>query len=77
VYVEDDERLARLTSVYLSGHGIEVFRVSRGDTALAEVLRVRPDVVLLDLMLPGMSGQEVCRALRARMDVPAGSSCSS
>jgi two-component system, OmpR family, response regulator len=70
VYVEDDERLARLTAVYLSGHGIEVFRVSRGDTALAEVLRVRPDVVLLDLMLPGMSGQEVCRALRARMDVP-------
>jgi len=70
VYVEDDERLARLTAFYLSGHGVEVFRVARGDTALAEVLRVRPDVVLLDLMLPGMSGQEVCRALRARLDVP-------
>ena len=70
VYVEDDERLARLTSHYLNSHGIEVVRVARGDLALAEVLRVRPDVVLLDLMLPGMSGQEVCRAVRQRLDVP-------
>ncbi len=70
VYVEDDERLARLTTQYLDGHGVEVFRVSRGDAALAEVLRVRPDVVLLDLMLPGASGLEVCRAVRQRLDVP-------
>jgi DNA-binding response OmpR family regulator len=70
VYVEDDERLARLTAHYLNSHGIEVHRVARGDLALAEVLRVRPDVVLLDLMLPGMSGRDVCRALRERFDVP-------
>src|SRR5215510_1963075 len=70
VYVEDDERLARLTSHYLTSHGLEVFRVSRGDQALAEVLRVRPDVVLLDLMLPGMSGRDVCRGVRERLDVP-------
>jgi DNA-binding response OmpR family regulator len=70
VYVEDDERLARLTTHYLNSHGIEVFRVSRGDLAVAEVLRVRPDVVLLDLMLPGMGGQDVCRAVRERLDVP-------
>ena len=70
VYVEDDERLARLTAQYLRSHGVVVHVVSRGDEALAEVLRVRPDVVLLDLMLPGMSGLDVCRALRARLDVP-------
>jgi len=70
VYVEDDERLARLTAHYLGSHGVEVFRVSRGDQAVAEVLRVRPDVLLLDLMLPGLSGQEVCRAVRERLDVP-------
>jgi DNA-binding response OmpR family regulator len=70
VYVEDDERLARLTAHYLGSHGVEVFRVSRGDQAVAEVLRVRPDVLLLDLMLPGMSGQEVCRTVRERLDVP-------
>ncbi len=70
VYVEDDERLARLTSQYLTLHGVEVVHVARGDAAVAEVLRVRPDVVLLDLMLPGMDGLEVCRQLRERVDVP-------
>jgi two-component system OmpR family response regulator len=70
VYVEDDERLARLTSQYLASHGIDVRLVGRGDLAVSEVLRVRPDIVLLDLMLPGIDGIEVCRALRARIDVP-------
>lgn len=70
VYVEDDERLGRLTSQYLKAHGVEVFLVDRGDLAVAEVLRVRPDVVLLDLMLPGLGGLEICRQLRERVDVP-------
>jgi DNA-binding response OmpR family regulator len=70
VYVEDDERLARLTTQYLTSHQIEVHLVTRGDLAVAEVLRVRPDVVLLDLMLPGTDGTEVCRQLRTRSDVP-------
>jgi DNA-binding response OmpR family regulator len=70
LYVEDDERLARLTSQYLKSHGVEVTVVPRGDLAVAEVLRVRPDVVLLDLMLPGEDGLEVCRKLRQRVDVP-------
>jgi DNA-binding response OmpR family regulator len=70
VYVEDDERLARLTSQYLSSHGVRVFTVAKGDLAVAEVLNVRPDVVLLDLMLPGIDGLEVCRRLRDRVDVP-------
>ncbi len=70
VYVEDDERLARLTRQYLASHRIQVTLVTRGDQALAEVLRVRPDVVLLDLMLPGVDGLDVCRQIRARLDVP-------
>jgi DNA-binding response OmpR family regulator len=70
VYVEDDERLARLTTQYLTSHQIEVHLVMRGDQAVTEVLRLRPDVVLLDLMLPGTDGIEVCRQLRARSDVP-------
>jgi two-component system, OmpR family, response regulator len=69
VYVEDDERLARLTTQYLNSHGIVVSHVARGDLAVAEALRLRPDVVLLDLMLPGIDGLEVCRRLRARCDV--------
>jgi DNA-binding response OmpR family regulator len=70
VYVEDDERLAKLTSQYLATHGVHVTLVHHGDAAVAEILRVRPDVVLLDVMLPGTSGLEICRALRARLDVP-------
>ena len=69
VYVEDDDRLARLTTQYLKSHRIDVHVVSRGDLAVAEVLRTRPDVVLLDLMLPGTDGLDVCRQLRARTDV--------
>lgn len=70
VYVEDDQRLAQLTSRYLKSHGVDVYLVERGDLALAEVLRVHPDVVLLDLMLPGADGVEVCRKLRERVHVP-------
>jgi DNA-binding response OmpR family regulator len=70
LYVEDDERLARLTMEYLTSHGLEIHVVPRGDLAVAEILRVRPDVVLLDLMLPGADGFEVCKQLRARTDVP-------
>jgi len=70
VYVEDDERLARLTSQYLTSHGVEVVHVARGDAAVAEVLRVRPDVVLLDLMLPGIDGLEVCRKIRSMEQGP-------
>ncbi len=68
--VEDDARLAQLTAEYLGGHGVTVSRAGDGDRGLEEALRHRYDVVLLDLMLPGRSGLEVCRALRERSDVP-------
>jgi DNA-binding response OmpR family regulator len=70
VYVEDDPRLARLTAQYLTSHGIQVRVVDRGDAAVAAIVHARPDLVLLDLMLPGTDGIEICRALRTRMDVP-------
>src|SRR3954470_23072972 len=70
LYVEDDERLARLTASYLQSHGVNVAVVANGLDAVQEALRVRPDVVLLDLMLPGIDGLEVCRRLRARLDTP-------
>ena len=70
VFVEDDERLAELTANYHRSHGVTVSLVARGDRAVAEVLRAKPDVVLLDLMLPGLGGLAVCRELRTRVDVP-------
>jgi len=68
--VEDDARLAALTRDYLQGRGVTVEVVGDGRRGLAEALRGGHDVVLLDLMLPGLDGLEVCRALRARSDVP-------
>jgi DNA-binding response OmpR family regulator len=68
--VEDDTRLAALTAEYLRGHGVQVIVAVDGAAGLAEARRARFDVVLLDLMLPGRSGLEVCRELRSRSDVP-------
>ena len=68
--VEDDARLAALTREYLQGHGIVVEVVGDGSRGVAEALRRRWDVVLLDLMLPDKDGLTVCREIRARSDVP-------
>jgi DNA-binding response OmpR family regulator len=68
--VEDDLRLAALTREYLESHGLAVFHVADGRRGLEEALSGRYDAVLLDLMLPGKDGLEVCRELRARSDVP-------
>jgi DNA-binding response OmpR family regulator len=68
--IEDDVRLARLTVDYLERNGFVVTCVHDGAAGLREALRNRYDVVLLDIMLPGRSGLEVCRELRAASDVP-------
>ena len=68
--VEDDERLASLTRDYLERQGLVVTHVTDGDAGLSEALAHRYDVVLLDLMLPGRGGIEVCQRLRERSDVP-------
>jgi DNA-binding response OmpR family regulator len=68
--VEDDARLARFTAEYLREHGLDVTHAANGEDGLREALRRRPDVVLLDLMLPKKNGIEVCIALREQSDVP-------
>ncbi|MCB9544756.1 MAG: response regulator transcription factor [Myxococcales bacterium] len=68
--VEDDGRLADLTAAYLERHGLAVTVVRDGDAGLDVARRHRFDVVLLDVMLPGRSGIEICQALRRETDVP-------
>jgi DNA-binding response OmpR family regulator len=68
--VEDDARLAALTKEYLEGHGVAVVHVGDGRRGQEEALTGRYDAVLLDLMLPGKDGLDVCREIRARSDVP-------
>ena len=64
--VEDDERLANLTAEYLRKNDFEVAIEARGDSAEARILKEDPELVILDVMLPGKDGFEVCRAVRTR-----------
>ncbi|GAB3371508.1 response regulator transcription factor [Massilia agri] len=68
--VEDDARLAELVTEYLSGYEFAVDLVSRGDAALERFKALSPDVVVLDLMLPGLDGMVVCRQIREVSEVP-------
>jgi two-component system OmpR family response regulator len=68
--VEDDARLAELVTEYLSGYEFSVELVTRGDKALERFEALAPDVVVLDLMLPGLDGMVVCRQIREMSDVP-------
>ena len=68
--VDDDPRLAALVAEYLGEAGFRVSVVPDGRTGLERLKRERYDAVVLDLMLPGVDGLEVCRRLRATSDVP-------
>ncbi|HEY0575272.1 MAG TPA: MtrAB system response regulator MtrA [Pseudonocardia sp.] len=68
--VDDDPALSEMLSIVLRGEGFDTAVVSDGPRALPAVRELRPDVVLLDLMLPGMNGIDVCRAIRAESGVP-------
>jgi two-component system cell cycle response regulator DivK len=63
--VEDDERSRRLIVDLLRVHGYEVMQTDRGEVALELVRGARPDLMLLDIQLPGIDGCEALRALRA------------
>ena len=62
--VDDDQDLAEMLGIVLNGVGMEVDLVSRGDEAIEVFKNSQPDLVLLDIMLPGTDGIEVCKAIR-------------
>jgi DNA-binding response OmpR family regulator len=69
--VEDELDLLRGLELNLKAEGYGVLTASRGDTAVEQALRERPDLVLLDIMLPGINGFDVCRELRKKgFDAP-------
>ncbi|SEE51280.1 Response regulator receiver domain-containing protein [Rhodococcus jostii] len=68
--VDDDTALAEMLTIVLRGEGFDPYVVGDGTQALTAVRETRPDLVLLDLMLPGMNGIDVCRVLRADSGVP-------
>lgn len=68
--VEDDRRLVALISAYLEKQGFSVKTSERGDTAVPMIIQSQPDLVILDLMLPGMDGFTVCQHIRPRYTGP-------
>lgn len=68
--VEDDERIRQALGLALADEGCDVVEAASGEEAFGRLATTAVDVVLLDLMLPGVDGLAVCRTLRARGDLP-------
>jgi len=68
--VDDDQDLAEMLGIVLTGAGIDVDLVSRGDEVMDVFRNNPPDLVLLDVMLPGLDGVEVCKLIRTESMVP-------
>ncbi len=68
--VDDDASLAEMMTIVLAGEGLTTSVCRSGDQVMAEFTAFRPDLVLLDLMLPGLDGMSVCRQIRATSAVP-------
>lgn len=68
--VDDDNNIAELISLYLTKECFETMIVGDGESALDALKTFEPNLILLDLMLPGMDGYEVCRKVRATSGTP-------
>ena len=68
--VDDDTALSEMLGIVLRGEGFEPYLCADGDRAVAAFREFNPDLVLLDLMLPGKDGIEICREIRAESGVP-------
>ena len=68
--VDDDPNISRLVQLYLEKEGFEVKTADRGDDALSEFRKLPPDLMLLDVMLPGMDGWQVLKAIRKTSTIP-------
>jgi two-component system alkaline phosphatase synthesis response regulator PhoP len=68
--VDDDENIVQLVKMYLERDGYQVWCAFNGPEAIETARQVRPDIVVLDLMLPGVDGLDVCRELRRDSSIP-------
>jgi two-component system alkaline phosphatase synthesis response regulator PhoP len=68
--VDDEPKIARLARDYLVKNGFRVTTAADGQAAIATARREKPDLIILDLMLPVLDGREVCKVLRRESDVP-------
>jgi DNA-binding response OmpR family regulator len=70
VVIDDEESVREVVTAYLQKEGFTVFAAATGRDGLALAERKSPDLIVLDLMLPDVSGEEICQEVRSRSDVP-------
>lgn len=68
--VDDDKEIAELVEIHLAGDGYRVFKAYNGREGLAVMEREKIDLAILDIMMPGMDGLSVCRAIREKSNIP-------
>jgi DNA-binding response OmpR family regulator len=68
--VDDEPKIIRIARDYLEKNGFRVVTAADGQSALTTARREKPNLIVLDLMLPGMDGREVCKILRRESDIP-------
>ncbi len=68
--VEDDDKIAWLEKDYLESNGYETEIIERGDQVIPKLKEAEYDLILLDLMLPGLDGYDICRRIRDEIDIP-------
>ena len=68
--VEDDRKIANIVISYLKNENFEVFHFTEGKKALDALIDLNPDIVILDLMLPDISGEELCQDIKEVIDIP-------
>ncbi|MHB1316106.1 MAG: response regulator transcription factor [Christensenellales bacterium] len=68
--IDDDRNICQLIEIYLKNEGYGVSAAYRGDEGLAMIKKDPPDIVILDIMMPGMDGYQVCREIRSAYDIP-------
>ena len=64
--VDDEEDVLDLVKTVLVGNGYEVFTANTGEDGLVKAVKIKPDLIILDLVMPGISGLEVCRLLKSK-----------
>jgi DNA-binding response OmpR family regulator len=68
--IDDDPAMTELLALLLKSHGLEVYTANSGDEGLQLVRAADPDIIILDLMMPGVDGWQVCREIRSFSKVP-------
>ncbi|MCB2172694.1 response regulator [archaeon] len=64
--VDDEEDIRDLVKMVLVGNGYEVFTATTGEEGLVKAVKIKPDLIILDVVMPGISGLEVCRLLKSK-----------